>query len=256
VAGRGVSGGRGAPGSPSVTSRVADILETFAGQRESLSLSEVARRTGLPLTTTHRLVGELVSRHFLERDESGRYQIGLRLWELASHAPRSVGLRESALPIMEDLYEATHENVQLAIIDGMDAVYVERIAGRDSVQVLTRPGLRLPVHATAVGLVLLAHAPPQTQEEVLGSPLARYTRYTITDPRRLRRILAEVRQVGYAISDRQIQTISSSVAAPVRDSSGAVVAAISVVVKARDNVSAQYVPAVMAAARGISRALA
>jgi DNA-binding IclR family transcriptional regulator len=256
VAGRGASAGRGVSGGVSVTSRVADILETFAGQRDSLSLSEVARRTGLPLTTTHRLVGELVSRHFLERDESGRYQIGLRLWELASHAPRSVGLRESALPIMEDLYEATHENVQLAIIDGTDAVYVERIAGRDSVQVLTRPGLRLPVHATAVGLVLLAHASPETQEKVLSSPLARYTRYTITDPRRLRRILAEVRLVGYAISDRQIQTISSSVAAPVRDSSGAVVAAISVVVKARDNVSAQYVPAVMAAARGISRALA
>ena len=127
-----------------MTSRVADILETFAGHRDSLSLSEVARRTGLPLTTTHRLVGELVGRHFLERDESGRYQIGLRLWELASHAPRSVGLRESALPIMEDLYEATHENVQLAIIDGMDAVYVERIAGRDSVQVLTRPGFGSP----------------------------------------------------------------------------------------------------------------
>ncbi len=153
--------GRVPSGGVSVTSRVADILETFAGQRDSLSLSEVARRTGLPLTTTHRLVGELVSRHFLERDESGRYQIGLRLWELASHAPRSVGLRESALPIMEDLYEATHENVQLAIIDGTDAVYVERIAGRDSVQVLTRPGLRLPVHATAVGLVLLAHASPR-----------------------------------------------------------------------------------------------
>jgi DNA-binding IclR family transcriptional regulator len=249
VAGRGVSGG------VSVTGRVADILETFSGQRDSLSLSEVARRSGLPLTTTHRLVRELAGRHFLERDESGRYQIGLRLWELASHAPRSVGLRESALPIMEDLYEATHENVQLAIIDGMDAVYVERIAGRDSVHVLTRPGLRLPVHATAVGMVLLAHASPEKQEEVLSSPLARYTRYTITDPRRLRRILADVRQVGYAISERQVQTISSSVAAPVRDRSGAVVAAISVVVKAGDN-TPQWVPVVMASARGISRALA
>lgn len=241
---------------PSVTSRVADVLESFGGQRDSLSLSEVARRTGLPLTTTHRLVGELVSRHFLERDESGRYQIGLRLWELASHAPRSVGLRESALPIMEDLYEATHENVQLAIIDGMDALYVERISGRDSVHVLTRPGLRLPVHATGVGLVLLAYSSHETQEEVLNSALLRYTRYTITDPRRLRRMLAGVRQLGYAISERQIENVSSSIAAPVRDSSGAVVAAISVVVKARDNLPAQYVPAVMAAARGISRALA
>jgi DNA-binding IclR family transcriptional regulator len=185
-------------------------LDTFAGQADSLSLSEVARRTGLPLTTTHRLVRELASRHFLG----------------------------------------------LAIIDGMDAVYVERVSGRDSVHVLTRPGLRLPVHATGVGLVLLAHSTPETQEAVLNSPLTRFTRYTITDRRRLRRILADVRQLGYAISERQIENVSSSIAAPVRDSSGSVVAAISVVVKARDNDPSQYVPAVMAAARGISRALA
>jgi len=104
-------------------------------------------------------------------------------------------------------------------------------------------------------MVLLAHASAEKQEAVLSSPLARYTRYTITDPRRLRRILAEVRLVGYAISERQIQNISSSVAAPVRDRTGAVVAAISVVVKTGDN-TLQYVPAVMAAALGISRALA
>jgi DNA-binding IclR family transcriptional regulator len=244
-----------APG-PTVTSRVADVLEAFAGQRDSLTLSEISRRTKLPLTTTHRLVGELAARQFLERDGAGRYQIGLRLWELASRAPRSVGLREAALPIMEDLYEATHENVQLAIIDGMDAVYVERISGRDSVHVLTRPGVRLPVHATGVGLVLLAHAPRDAQEAVLGSVLTRYTRYTITDPRRLRRMLAEARHRGYVISERQIENISSSIAAPIRDRSGAVIAAISVVVKAGDTDPSQYVPAVMAAARGISRVIA
>jgi hypothetical protein len=94
--------------------------------------------------------------------------------ELALHAPRSVGLRESALPIAEDLYETTHENVQLAIIDGLDAVYVERISGRASVHVLTRPGLRRPVPATAVGMVLLAHAPRETQggsSELAPGPL-------------------------------------------------------------------------------------
>jgi DNA-binding IclR family transcriptional regulator len=241
---------------PSVTSRLADILEAFAGQRDSLTLSEIARRTALPLSTAHRLVGELAARQFLERDDTGRYQIGLRLWELASRAPRSVGLREAALPIMEDLYEATHENVQLAVIDGLDAVYVDRISGRDSVHVLTRPGGRLPVHATGVGLVLLAHAPHEVQEAALNSTLTRYTRYTITDPRRLRRMLADVRHRGYVISERQIENISSSIAAPVRDSSGAVVAAISVVVKAGATQPSEYVSAVMAAARGISRVIA
>jgi DNA-binding IclR family transcriptional regulator len=241
---------------PSVTSRVADILETIGGHRDGLALSDVARRAGLPLTTTHRLVRELSERHLVERNEAGRYQIGLRLWELASNAPRSVGLREAALPIMEDLYEATHENVQLAVIDGLDAVYVERISGRKSVHVVTRPGQRLPLHATGVGLVLLAFSDSEVQERALSSPLLRYTRYTITDPRRLRRLLAEVRRDGHAISERQIETFSSSIAAPVRNSSGAVVAALSVVVPSTGNPGRQYVPAVVAAARGISRVLA
>lgn len=246
----------GAPPGPTVTSRVADVLEAFTAQRGSLTLSEISRRAGLPLTTTHRIVGELAGRSLLEREDDGRYQIGLRLWELASHAPRSVGLREAALPVMEDLYEATHENVQLAVIDGMDAVYVERISGRRSVHVVNRPGQRLPLHATGVGLVLLAYADDEVQDEALTSTLTRYTRYTVTDPRRLRRMLAEVRQRGYAISERQIETISTSIAAPVRDRSGAVVAAISVVVKAVDTEPGQYVAAVLASARGISRVLA
>lgn len=240
---------------PTVTSRVADVLEAFTAQRDSLTLSEISRRAGLPLTSTHRIVGELAARSLLEREETGRYQIGLRLWELASHAPRSVGLREAALPFLEDLYEATHENVQLAVMDRMDAVYVERISGRQSVHVVTRPGQRLPLHATGVGLVLLAYADEDLQDKALTSTLQRYTRYTITDPRRLRRVLSQVRQRGYAISERQIETISTSIAAPVRDRSGAVVAAISVVVKAADTEPRQFVAAVLASARGISRVL-
>ena len=240
----------------SVIDRVADILEVVAAHRDGLALSDISRRASLPLTTTHRIVGELSDRQLLERNAKGRYQIGLRLWELASGAPRSVGLREAALPIMEDVYEATHENVQLAVVDGLDAVYVERISGRKSVHVVTRPGQRLPLHATGVGLVLLAFSDESVQERALTSPLVRYTRYTVTDPRRLRRILADVRQRGYAISERQIENISTSIAAPVRDASGAVVAALSVVVRSADHPPAQYVPAVLAAARGISRVLA
>jgi DNA-binding IclR family transcriptional regulator len=111
------------------------------------------------------------------------------------------------------------------------------------------------VHATGVGLVLLAHAPHEVQEAALNANLTRYTRYTITDPRRLRRMLADIRRSGYAISERQIENISASIAAPIRDTAGSVVAAISVVVKAGDTDPLLYVPAVMAAGRGISRVL-
>ena len=235
-----------------VTGRVLGVLEAFTAERPELRLSQISRRTGLPLTTTHRLVGELTRWGALERDDGGNYRIGLRLWEAASLAPRSVGLREAALPFLQDLYEATHQNVQLAVLDGVDAVYIERISGRDAVHVITRPGGRLPLHATGVGLVLLAYAPDDVLERVLGRPLRRYTRRTITDPARLRRELAEVRRTGVAISRRQIELISTSVAAPVRAGTQ-VVAALSVVVPSDD--ARTYTPAVVATARGISRTL-
>jgi DNA-binding IclR family transcriptional regulator len=240
---------------PSVASRVIDVLEAFSGSKQSLTLSEISRRTGLPLTTTHRLVGELAARRLIERDDKGRYHIGLRLWELSSRAPQPGGLRDTALPFLEDLYEATHENVQLAVLDGLEAVYVERLAGRDSVHVVSHIGARLPVHATGVGLVLLAHAPTDVQDAALQAPLQRYTRYTITDPRRLRRVLSEVRNQGYAVSERQIETIATSIAAPVRGPSGQVVAALSIVVAADKYDPLRYVPAVVTAARGVSRSL-
>ncbi|MGH8960117.1 MAG: IclR family transcriptional regulator [Jatrophihabitantaceae bacterium] len=240
---------------PTVTSRVADVLDVFAGATGRLTLSELSRRCGLPLTTTHRLATELAARRLLERDRDGRYGIGLRLWEIAARAPRTVDLREAALPFLEDLYEATHENVQIAVLDGAEVVYVERILGRRAVHVVTRPGTRLAAHATGVGLVLLAHASIEQVDAVLAGPLCRYTEHTVTDPRRLRRVLADIRRVGYAISDRQIETVSASVAAPVLGPGADVVAALSIVVAAGTRTRA-LVPAVVAAARGVSRSLA
>ena len=106
---------------------------------------------------------------------------------ICGRSPRSpragLGLREIALPYLEDLYEATHENVQLAVRDGLEVVFVERLAGRDAVRVLTRVGGRFALHATGVGLVLLAHAPADVQEQVLGGPLERWTPKTIGSPR-------------------------------------------------------------------------
>ncbi|MEP7178218.1 MAG: IclR family transcriptional regulator [Pseudonocardiales bacterium] len=236
------------------TQRVLGILDCFSVDRSTLSLSEISRATGLPLTTAHRQVGELASWGALERDDGGRYRVGLRLWEVGSLAPRSIGLRETALPFLEDVYEATHENVQLAVRDGAEVVYVERIAGRHAVHVVTRPGTRLPVHATAVGLVLLAHASQSDIESVLAGPFTRFTDHTITDPKRLRRALSDARLNGYTISDRQIELVSTSVAAPIRGTGNEVIAALSVVV-ASGSSARQYVPAVVAAARGISRRL-
>lgn len=219
-----------------------------------MTLSEIAYWAGLPLSTAHRLVGELVQWGALERDGDDRYHVGLRLWEIAALSPRSAGLREVALPYLEDLYEATHENVQLAVLDGIEAVYVERLCGRGAVNAISRVGGRLPLHATGVGLVLLAYSDHEFQERVLAAPLRRFGPKSITSPRHLRRVLAVVRQERVAVSDRQIEMETLSVAAPVFGPSDRVVAALSIVISARCSPSA-YIPAVRTAARSVSRAL-
>lgn len=235
--------------------RALAVLGCFDSAHPRLTLSEISRRAGLPLTTAHRQVGELTRWGALERDVEGAYRIGLRLWEVGSLAPRRTDLREAALPFLEDLYEITHENVQLAVLDGADVVYLERISGRRAVHVLTRPGMRLPAHATAVGLVLLAHAPPDAVETVLTAPLRRFTRHTVTDATMLRTRLAETRRLGFAVCERQIEEVSASVAAPVLDAGRTVVAALSLVVPADGGHVHRYRPAVQASARALSRRL-
>jgi DNA-binding IclR family transcriptional regulator len=241
--------------SPTASGKLLAILDAFDAEHTALTLSELSRRARIPLSTTHRLVGELMTWGGLERGPDQRYRIGLHLWEVASMAPRGLELRETALPYMSDLYEATHENVQLAVREGIEVVFVERIAGRHAVPVLTRVGGRFPMSATGVGLVLLAYAPAEVQEQALATPMEQFTSMTVTDPVALRRILAEVRRIGLAVSDRQVTLDALSVAAPVTVATGEVIAALSVVVQAHRAEPNALAPAVRAAARGISRAL-
>jgi DNA-binding IclR family transcriptional regulator len=169
----------------SVTSRVLAILGAFDLAHTRLSLSEISRRSGLPLPTTHRLVNEIVAWRGLRRCADGPYEIGLRLWEIGLLAPLHNHLREVALPFLQTLYEATRENVHLAVRDGDDALYVDKLAGHRSVPIVSRIGARLPLHATGVGKALLAHDTPAFRREYLARPLARPTRYTIVEPGRL-----------------------------------------------------------------------
>ena len=249
------AGARALTGSRTAGGKVLAVLGAFTRERPALALSEIARAVDVPLSTAHRLVAELCAWGALERGDDGRYRVGLRIWELGALAPRGLGLREAALPFMEDLYEVTHENVQLAVRDDTEVVFVERFAARDAVAVYTQVGGRFALPPTGVGLVLLAHAPIEVQERVLAGPLKRYTPHTVTDPRQLRALLAEVRRTGVAISDRQVTTDAVSVAAPI-EVRGAVVAALSIVVRGNSAAAVRTMtPGVRAAARGISRTL-
>jgi DNA-binding IclR family transcriptional regulator len=212
--------------------RLLAVLDAFGPRSRALSLSEISRRSGLSLSTTHRLVHELLSWGALERDSGGRYSIGVRLLELAALAPRGLDLREAAFPILDDLHHRTRGNVHLGVRNGLEVVYVEAIRACATHPTNGRIGDRWPMHATGTGLVLLAFADRDLQEEALRRPLERFTPLTITDPAELRRKLAQVRQSGYAVAVGQITLPDLVVAVPVYDPFGDLAAAISVVVEA------------------------
>ncbi len=244
------------PGSTSVASTVLALLGAFDAAHRELTLTELARRAGLTLSTAQRRATELAAWGALERTPEGRYRVGLRLWEVGSLAPRGTTLRDVALPFLEDLYVVSRQNVQLAVREGTEVVFLERIAGRGAVPVLTRVGGRFCLHATGVGLVLLANAPAEVFEQVLAEGLRGYTPHTITDERALRRALALTRQNGYAVSAGAVTEDALSVAAPITDARDQVIAAVSLVVALDDARPAPLAPLVRAAARGISRAYA
>lgn len=240
---------------PSVTSRVLAILGAFDEHRPRLTLTELARAAELPVSTAHRLVGELQEWDAVERDVDGRYVVGRRLWKLGTLAPVARELREASLPAMQDLYEATHENVQLAVREGTTALYVERIHGTTSVPVLSRPGVPLPLHATGVGKVLLAYAPREVVEACVEN-LAPITRYTITERGRMLRELAGVRRLGYSRTVEEMGYGTCSIAVPVLGPDDHVVAALALVTRTVRKDLVKLVPALQVAAASITRRMA
>jgi DNA-binding IclR family transcriptional regulator len=238
-----------------VFSRALSLLSSFTGAPDGeRTLTELARLSGLPLTTVHRLCGQLEREGVIERLPAGAYRIGLRLWELGMLAPRSHGLREVALPFLGDLYEVTHQNVQLTVLDGTEAVVVERLRSRDAVQLRSGAGGRLPIHATSGGIALLAYADTDLVTEVLRTPLTRFTETTIQSEHELRSALAAVRQQGYIELRAHLTPGSVSVAAPILVRSRVAVGAVSVVSDAESEARI-LIPAILTTARAIARAL-
>jgi DNA-binding IclR family transcriptional regulator len=152
-----VRGKRPKQGEP-VIDRALSLLAVFSDRRRTLTLSELARHAGMPAPTALRLIARLVAWGALERLEDGRYVVGVRLWEVASLSPRGHGVREIALPYLEDLFEVTRHHVLLAVRDNSQAVLIERLSSKDATEVAYRVGGRVPLRTTAVGLVLLAGA--------------------------------------------------------------------------------------------------
>lgn len=238
----------------STSSRLLALLAAFTSDEPVLALTRLAQLSDQPVGTVHRLAAELTAWGALERLPGGRFQVGMRLWHVGALAPGHRYLRSAALPFMEDLYEVTHENVQLAVRAGRTALALDHIMGRQSVQTMTEVAGGLPLHATGVGKVILAFSDPELFAAVVADGLPRLTRSTITLPGVLAEALKQVRESQVAFSLEEMSVGASSVAAPIFGGDGSLAAALGVVVRSSTRLGS-LTAAVRTAALGVTRRL-
>jgi DNA-binding IclR family transcriptional regulator len=209
----------------SMLDRITAILDTLEGPR-GLTLAQIAARTGLPRSSAHRILEHLVKVHWLHRDEL-RYHLGLRIMELGTLAAYQHQLRGAASAHLHELAHRTGHTVHLAVRDGAEIVYLDKVGGHRSLRVPSRVGGRAPATCTGAGKVLLAHAADSELDELMAHPLPRLTAASIGTERRLRRELAHIRDRGVAFDREESALGLTCVAAPV-GTPGSPVAAVSV----------------------------
>ena len=219
-----------APEGLSSVRNAARLLKVFRSREPEIGVSELARRLGLGKSTVHRLLTTLVGEGLIEQDpRTGGYRLGLVVFELGEAVRVHLDVHAAAGPVLASLREQTGESSQVGVLDGHEVVYVDRLESSQSLRLFTETGRRVPVHCTSSGKVLLAHLPDDALDRVLErAPLDRLTDQTITDETELRAELVKVRRRGWAEAVNERELGVASVAAPVRDSSGRVIAAISI----------------------------
>lgn len=237
----------------SVVGKLAGILRTFAAG-SAYSLSDIARSANLPVSTAHRLVAELTEWGFLERTADRHYRLGTLVTHLGTHVWHEPNLQEHARRVLDDLSTAAHATVRLGVLEDGAVSYIEKRP--DTPSDLTVFGTRtLPVHATAMGKALLAFAPQEIVEAVIGTGLDQYTRFTIVSGSALRRSLAAARMTRVATTRQELCLNTAAVAVPVVAGGGAVVAALELTVSGAGHQLHVIQAAVIVAARTLSRAL-
>ncbi|WP_322410839.1 IclR family transcriptional regulator [Microbacterium invictum] len=240
--------------SDAVSSRALRILGTFDARHRRQTLTEIAARSGLALSTTHRFVKVLAEWGALHREEDRRYSVGRRIWRLGLLADVQQDIRKISAPFLQDLYGTTREVVFLAVRQEASALYIERIAGVSSPPLHAQVGDRLPLHATGVGKVLLAYAPDDVVAHVARA-MARYTPFTVRDELALRRELEAVRTRGFARTREELGLGSASIAVPIQNSAGSAIAALGLVSSHVRKDLSRLLPAMQVTAQGISRSL-
>lgn len=200
-------------GPRTAVAKVLALLLAFEGDRSSMGLTELSRRVDLPLSTTHRLVGELLEAGFLRRASAGGYQVSRRVWKIGQNAGKV--LQETARPALAELFRVTGHVSQLAIRDGDSTLVVDRVFGPGQAPQISRVGDRLPLHASTVGRAILAFEEPWIQDGYLAQPLDALAPETPVDPMALVAQFVTIRREGYAFSPEEAGAGTAAIAVPV-----------------------------------------
>jgi IclR family transcriptional regulator, KDG regulon repressor len=210
----------------SVTSALL-VMKAFSAEEAEIGISSLAKRMGLAKSTVHRLAVTLAAEGFLEQNpETGRYRLGLSLFTLGALARRRMDVSNVSRPLLGVLRDKYQEAATLAILSGTSIMYLHNLESGQAIGIRAHIGDLKPAFCTAEGRVLLAYSPASLVSEVLTGDMTARTPRTVSDPAELQRGLEEVRVSGYAIDDEESEAGMRCVAAPVRDISGKVVAAV------------------------------
>lgn len=231
-----------------------ELMDCFGEGSGELSMRELGRRAGIPRSTAHRLVGELVEWGALERTKGG-LRLGVKLFELGTLVRVSATVREAAAPYARHLSEVTQLTVNVAVLEGLDVVYLDKIAARDLRIPDSRQGGRGEVHATALGKAILAFSDPASQDQVLAHPLKAITPRTITQAAQLRLELARVHTDRLAYDREEWRMGIFCVGSPILDARNQAIAAISVTGATALSQAEHFAPTVLTTAMAIARSL-
>lgn len=244
-----------ASGGVSALARAVRILDAFHEGVRDLTATQVAERAGMPLSTVHRLLGDLVDLGLLERQGDRGYRIGLRLWELAVRTPGALGIREIARPFLLQAHAAIGQSVQLGILQGTDVLYLERLSAPRSVVNFVVVGGRLPWYATSSGLVLAAYEESETRAALLASSRPVHAFEPALSSAQLQKVLLDIRRRGHMTTPGYIHPDATSVAVPIKGVLGGTVAAISAIVPTASPREARVLEVLLPTSAAITRAL-
>src|SRR5438477_4598716 len=238
-----------------VVTKVLHILETLHDAPQGLQLKDVAQQTAINKSTAYRFLAHLEHEGYVFRDANGAYAIGVRLARLASGVSYQTTLRKLSRPILQQLWKATGETVNLAVMDGREVLYLDVMESSHTFRLVSQVGLRRPVYCTALGKVMLAFVPEEEQQYFFeGMTFERFTPHTLKGAAQLRKEFASIRQRGYSIDNEEAYLGSRCIGAPIFESSGKIAAALSVS-GPTTRVTREKITAFAAAARNAAMAI-